>query len=196
MCSPIFRPFCCSPTGRTSLAARGAWHIWVTTDQGQRGGRVSAGWLVEPGYRATPPGLRLALHRNHHVALRVSMTLRSVWCTTSKLRVQAAPSVLEPARTTYSSEPSRFSAWESVFRLRSITSATLVHRGAARAAIRRCSGCWRGALGPGQGVPGWRGTLSGWWASPGPLGVPLPAYKLIQAYKNSATRESERWRPT
>ena len=125
MCGLKVEPNSCSPTGRTSLAARGACHRWVTTDQGQRGGRVSAAWLVESRHRATPPGLRLALHRNHHVAPRVSMTLRSVWCTTSKLRVQAAPSVLEPARTTYSSEPSRFSAWESVSRLRSITSATL-----------------------------------------------------------------------
>ena len=183
MCSPILPPFfCSSPTGRTSLAARGAWHIWVTTDQGQRGGRVSAAWPVESGHRATPPGLRLALHRNHHVAPRVSMTLRSVWCTTSKLRVQAAPSLLEPARTTYSSEPSRFSAWESVFRLRSITSATLVHRGAARAAIRRCSGCWRGARGPGQGVPGWRGTPLGLVGQPWAAGH---AATGLQAYKDS-----------
>ena len=144
----ILLPNTRSPTGCTSLAARGAWHIWVTTDQGQRGGRVSAAWPVESGYRATPPGLRLAPHRNHHVAPRVSMTLKGVWCTTSKPRVQAAPSVLEPARTTYSSEPSRFSAWESVFRLRSITSATPVHRGAPSGQTRPADGCRGGGRPP------------------------------------------------
>ena len=52
----------------------------------------------------------------------------------------------------------------------SITSATLVHRGAARAAIRRCSGCWRGAGGPAGGEPSWRAvplSLSGCRTSPG-----------------------------
>ena len=158
--------------------------MWVPTDQGQRGGRVSAGWLVESGHRATPPGLRWALHRNHHVAPGASMTLRSVWCTTSKLRVQAAPSVLEPARTTYSSEPSRFSAWESVFWLRSITSATLVHRGGPRCGQGRHSGLFRllGAApeGRARGCPAGGAPLLGWWAGPGPLGMPLPAYNLIK----------------
>ena len=144
-------------TVRIELRARSARKVNVCiprafatspTDQRQRGGRVSAACPVESGCRATPPGLRLALHRNHHVAPRVSMTLRSVWCTTSKLRVQAAPSLLEPARTTYSSEPSRFSAWESVFRLRSITSATPVHRGAPSGQTRPADGCRGGGCPP------------------------------------------------
>ena len=153
-----------------------------TTGAARRSGfGCMAGRVRVPGHPSWSP-FGSAPQSNHHVAPRVSMTSRSVWCTTSKLRVQAAPSLLEPARTTYSSEPSRFSAWESVFRLRSITSAALVHRGAARAAIWRCSGCWRGARGPVQGVPGCRDTPLGLVGQPWAAGH---AATGLKAYKDS-----------
>ena len=107
---------------------------------------------------------------NHHLAPRVSLTLRSVWWNGAlhhsfeyRLR-QAYWS--RPDRTTHSSEPSRFSAWESVFRLRSITSATLVHRGAAMGAVRPCSGPCAAPGRPPRGQSGHRASR------PNPAGRP------------------------
>ena len=50
------------------------------------------------------------------------------------------------------------------------------------AAIWRCSGCWRGARGPGQGVPGWRGTPLGLVGQPWAAGH---AATGLQAYTDS-----------
>ena len=144
--------------------------------------RASGAAPVQHGHQAGHAGVCSPLNHHPLVAPRSAMTLTSEWCTCADQAANAEPSSAEPARTTCWSVPSRFSAWESVFRLRSITSATLVHRGAARAAIRRCSGCWRGARGPGQGVPGWRGTPLGLVDRPWAGGR---AATGLQAYKDS-----------
>ena len=148
---------------------------------GRRCRRAGGACPVENGYQAGHAGVFSALHRHPHVAPRSATTLASECCTCAEQAAHAEPSSGEPARTTYSSEPSRFSAWESVYRSWSITSASMVHRGAAMGAVRPCSGpCAapgrrRPAVSPGTGLVG-PTQLAG----PGPMAVLLQCVQSLE----------------
>ena len=133
---------------------------------GRRFRRAGGVLPVQHGYQAGHAGVCSAPHRDPHVAPRSATTSTSVWCTRAEQAARASPSLEEPVRTTHGSEPSRFSAWESVSRSWSITSASMVHRGAAMAAVRPCSGP---CAAPGRPPRGQSGHRASW---PNPTGRP------------------------
>ena len=85
----------------------------------------------------------------HHLPPRWSRRLSSVCCTYEEHGARAASCSAEPANSTYSSGPSRFFVSQLAFRLRRITFASLLHRGAADAQCRRVDGCRGGGWPPG-----------------------------------------------
>ena len=141
LCTSIFAPNSYSPIVTHSPHRTGCMDIHVPPAPGQRCRGPSAAWLFESSGWAYSAGLASAPRRNHHLPPRWSRRLSSVHCTYEERGARAASCSAEPARTTYSSGPSRFFVSQLAFRLRRITFASLLHRGAADAQSRRVDGC-------------------------------------------------------
>ena len=154
------------PVSSDSLRWTGYMLYLRSPAPGRRRRRAGGVLPVEDGYQAGHAGVCSAPHRHPHVAPRSATTLASEWCTCAEQGARPSPSLLEPARTTQRSEPSRFSAWESVSGSWSITSASMVHRGAAMGAVRPCSGPCAAPGRPPRGQSGHRASR------PNPAGRP------------------------